>query len=111
MKRAPILLEDDFMITTTSVPGEDLNMSPLAREYYPFSFECKNTEKLNIWSAYEQAKTNAKGYTPVVCFGRNRSIPMVALSLEDFLNLITNKLVEEAKRKTDDSNKPAAEKE
>jgi hypothetical protein len=89
LKRAPHLKEDDFLITTTSVPGEDLKMSPLARETYPYSFEGKNCEKINIWAAYEQAKTNCGDYAPIVCFGRNRSVPMVALSLEDFLNIIT----------------------
>jgi hypothetical protein len=98
LKRAPHLKEDDFLITTTSVAGEDLNMSPLARDCYPFSFECKNKEKINIWAAYEQAKTNANGYAPIVCFGRNRSVPMVALSLEDFLNIITKSNLEMDKK-------------
>ena len=38
--------------------GEDLIMARAARQMFPFSVECKNVEKLNVWEAYEQAKAN-----------------------------------------------------
>ena len=38
----------------------------------PYSIECKNVERLNIWDAWKQAKSNcADGDTPVVVFTRN----------------------------------------
>ncbi len=52
------------------------------------SFECANQEALNVWKKFEQAKENAGVHIPVLCFGRNRSEPMVALKLDDFLKLI-----------------------
>ena len=32
--------------------GEDIKMARAAREKFPFSIECKNVEKLNVWEAY-----------------------------------------------------------
>lgn len=69
--------------------GEDIHLSPAARKLFPFSTECKNVEKLNIWSALEQAIMNAKdGHTPLVVFKRNRSKVYVALEFEDLLTLL-----------------------
>lgn len=85
---APDLKPDDIQVTSSGANGEDLKLSPAARVIYPMSFECKNTEKFNAWSAYEQAKENAKEHIPVVCYSRNRSKPMITLSLEHFLKLI-----------------------
>ena len=54
--------------------GEDVQMSTAARRQMPYSIECKNTERLNIWSAIEQCKANAPAdATPLVVFKRNRS--------------------------------------
>ncbi len=39
----------------------------------PYSIECKNVEKLNLWKAWQQAKDNLfEGDTPVVVFTKNR---------------------------------------
>lgn len=86
---APDLTADDIFVTTSSVPGEDIKFSPRAREIYPFSVECKNTERLNVWSAIKQAENHAlrSGYTPLVVFSRNRSKEYVVIELEKFLKL------------------------
>ena len=52
------LEEDDVKSTTMGESGEDIQLSPAARKLIPFAFECKNQEKLNIWSALEQAESN-----------------------------------------------------
>ena len=63
--------------------GEDLKRSPLARRLLPFSFECKNQEKLNIWSALKQAQSNCpNGDKPVVAFKRNNSEIYITLKFE-----------------------------
>ena len=38
--------------------GEDLIMARDARQKFPFSIECKNQEKLNVYEAYAQACAN-----------------------------------------------------
>lgn len=43
-------------------------------ERLPYSIECKNVEKLNVWSAWDQAVENCgEGDTPIVVISRNRS--------------------------------------
>lgn len=88
LKWAPDLKPDDIRSCSMGAQGEDIQLSPLARTVYPMSFECKNTEKINIWKAFEQAQENCGEWIPVVCFGRNRSEPMVAMKLDDFLRLV-----------------------
>lgn len=86
---APDLAPDDVHVTNSSVPGEDLKLSPRAREIYPYSIECKNTERLDIWSALKQAGTHSAGTDriPLVVFSRNHSKEYVVLELEQFLKL------------------------
>ena len=43
------LQADDIAVTGSGDTGEDLKLSPLARNAYPISIECKNTEKASIW--------------------------------------------------------------
>ena len=68
--------------------GEDIILSPYARESIPYSFECKNVERLNIWSAIEQAKTNCDDRTPIVVIKRNRTKTYAVLPVEEFIKLI-----------------------
>jgi hypothetical protein len=83
------LQHDDIYVPTTSQPGRDIHFSPKAQAIYPYSIECKNVEKLNIWQAYAQAETHQskEDEIPLVVFSRNRSQVLVALSLEHFLKL------------------------
>ena len=93
--KIPKLEEDDIKSQTMGMCGEDIILSPAARKLIPYSFECKNVEKLNIWSAIEQCEDNAikidgtlKG-EPVVVIKKNRKVPHVVISLEHFLKLIS----------------------
>lgn len=82
---------DDIRVAIMGQSGEDIILSPAARKLLPYSFECKNTEKLNIWSAIEQSQDNCKeGLTPVVAFRRNHTKPYIAIELEHFLELISS---------------------
>jgi len=71
-------------------PGEDLLLSPAARRVYPFSFECKCVEKLNIWEAINQARANADKHTPAVAFSKNGEETFVAIPLKTFLQFFEN---------------------
>jgi len=82
------LEEDDIRSAVMGESGEDLKLSPAARKLIPYSFECKNQEKLNIWSSLEQAEENADKGKPVLIFKRNRSKTYAVLELEDFVELI-----------------------
>ena len=67
--------------------GEDVIMGVQTRELFPYSIECKNQEKVNVWSAYEQAESNCKGYEPVVVIKKNRKKPLVVIDAEYFVKL------------------------
>ena len=85
------LEEDDVRSTTMGDSGEDVLLSPAARKLFPFSVECKNQEKLNIWSSLEQAETNAGPHIPLLVFKRNRSKIYATLQLDDLMRLLDEK--------------------
>lgn len=79
---------DDVRSASMGAPGEDVLFSPAARRQFPFSIECKNVEKLSIWSAIDQARSNCPdGATEMVVFTRNHETPQVALPFDKFLEI------------------------
>ena len=82
---------DDVKVAIMGESGEDIKLSPAARKLIPYSFECKNQEKLSIWSSLEQAAENSGDYPPVLIFKRNRSKTYVTIELEEFIKLINDK--------------------
>jgi hypothetical protein len=89
---SPDLSPDDIIVTSSGDTGEDLKLSPLARKLIPFTFEVKNQESLNIWASLKQASDHSKksGHAPALAFRRNNSAMFVALTIEDFTNLLRN---------------------
>ena len=77
----------DIKSTSMGAGGEDVIMARAAREKFPYSIECKNQEKLNVWSAYDQAESNSGDYEPLVVIKRNRQKPLVVLDAEYFFQL------------------------
>lgn len=87
----PELHPDDVKSAIMGESGEDIKLSPAARNLFPYSVEAKNQEKLNIWSALEQAEENKKeNTTPILFFKRNRSKLYVAFEAEHLFNLLDN---------------------
>lgn len=85
----PSLEPDDVRSASMGASGEDLLLSPAARRLFPFSVECKNQERLNIWTALTQAESNSRdGKTPLLVFTRNRAATYVALPFDVFLDLV-----------------------
>ena len=79
---------EDIESRSMGAGGEDLIMARAARAKFPFSIECKNQEKLNIWSAWEQANSNRGIYEPIVVIKRNGTTPLVVLDADVFLNYV-----------------------
>ena len=84
----PSLEPDDVRSTSMGAGGEDVQLSPAARKLFKFSVECKNTEKLNVWAAYEQACSNWGDSEPLLIMKKNRKKPLVVMDAEEFINLI-----------------------
>ena len=78
---------EDIESRSMGAGGEDLIMARAARERFPFSVECKNVEKLNVWDAYEQAKSNSKDHEPIVIMKKNQKKPLVVVDADFFISL------------------------
>ena len=82
------LEEDDIKSQTMGMTGEDIVLSPLAKKTIPYSFECKNQERLNLWKSLEQAESNCEDRDPVLVIKRNGSETYAIIKLDKFMELI-----------------------
>jgi len=78
---------EDIESRSMGAGGEDLIMARAAREKFPYSIECKNVEKLNVWDAYTQASENSGDYEPIVVMKKNGKKPLVVVDAEYFVKL------------------------
>ena len=85
--KLPKLKEDDIKSQTMGMSGEDIVLSPAARTIIPYSFECKNKERLNIWQSIEQCEENCNGSIPVVVIKRNRSKIYAIMEFDEWLEI------------------------
>ena len=83
----PGVQPDDIQSRSMGANGEDVMLSPYARSIFPYSVECKNQEKLNLWKAWEQTQGNAEDYQPLLIVGKNNTKPLAVVDLDYFLNL------------------------
>lgn len=83
---------DDVKVTSSSVTGEDLQLSPMARAMYPYCFEVKCQEKLNIWSAIEQAESHCIDtlWKPILVFRRNHTSLHAVLDFKHLAGLLAD---------------------
>ena len=78
---------EDIKSCSMGAGGEDVQMARAAREKFPYSVECKNVEKLNVWDAYDQAKANCGDYEPIVIMKKNGKKPLVVMDAKSFIEL------------------------
>ena len=76
---------EDIESRSMGAGGEDIIMARAARQKFPFSVECKNTERLNVWDAYDQACANCGDYEPILFIKKNGRNPLVVLDAESFI--------------------------
>ncbi len=62
-------------------------LSPYARKLFPYSVECKNQEKLNLWSAWSQTEKNSSDYQPLLIVGKNKHRPLAVVDAEHYFEL------------------------
>lgn len=89
LKMHPSLEDDDVKTAIMGESGTDIKLSPAARRLIPFDTECKNQEKLNIWSSISQCETNCKeSRIPLLVFKRNRTKTYACIEFEKLLELL-----------------------
>ena len=79
---------NDIESQVMGMSGEDIVLSPAAKRVIPYSFECKNQERIQLWKFLEQAESNADKHTPVLIIKKNRRKPYVVLDLDKWIELI-----------------------
>jgi hypothetical protein len=81
----PRLTKDDVRSTSMGAAGEDILLSGLARERFPYAVECKSRHSIAVYSWLDQ---RAGGdYKPIVFAKANHREPIVILYAEDFMKL------------------------
>lgn len=81
------LEQDDVRSTSMGATGEDVQLSPAARQYVPYQIECKNKSKSAIHTIYNQAKEHGQ-HEPLVVYKLDRDIPLAIVSAEHFFQLL-----------------------
>ena len=76
---------EDIESRSMGAGGEDIIMARDARKKFPFSIECKNVEKLNVYEAYAQAEANSGDHEPILFMKKNRKKPLVVVDAEWFV--------------------------
>jgi hypothetical protein len=81
------LNDDDVKCALMGESGADVKLlSKEARNAFPFNIECKNAEAVNVWKAYEQAKTHGD-LEPLLVIKKNGKNPIVVLDAAYFMEL------------------------
>jgi len=86
LSRFSALTEDDVTSRSMGAGGEDVLLSPKARSKFPFSIECKNTQRINLYKFYEQAVQNSKdSHEPLLIVKSNGKKPLAVVDCEWFI--------------------------
>jgi len=89
IKKHPKLREGDIRPALMGESGTDIKMSPLAKDEIIFDIECKNQEKLNIWSALNQAEENTEeNRISLLVFRRNHSKNYAVIEFDKLMELL-----------------------
>jgi len=80
----------DVLSTPMGLNGCDIYLSKAARDKFPYGVEAKNTERLNFWSAWDQASRNAtdEGLCPILVVHKNGSHVLATIPWQEFLAFI-----------------------
>ena len=84
-----LLEEDDIKSQTMGMTGEDIVLSPAARKLIPYSIECKNVERLNVWQCLKQTEDNThEDCNPALVIKRNQTNPYIMVPIDIWIDLI-----------------------
>lgn len=87
LKYFPFLDPSDVQSTSMGASGVDVKLSKAAQDVFPFAVECKATEKLNLWQAWEQAKANSGKLNPILIHRKNRTKALAIVDMGYLLQL------------------------
>lgn len=89
--------DDDCLIHGREMgqAGVDIILRGAARELFPFSIECKSTEKLSLTTTILQARANTQDGTDWMIVHRNKAVrePIIILTWEAFARIYNGKRI------------------
>ena len=80
-------LDGHIKSTTMGESGEDIQLSPTARNTIPYQIECKSRESIAVYKDYEQSRLHGS-WEPILVIKQNASKPLAVIDLEKFIQLI-----------------------
>lgn len=83
----PELMGEDVRNTSSGAQGEDVQLSPAARELIPMQIECKNLARHAVYKHYEQASTHGN-HEPLLIIKQNRSKPLAVVDAAYYFELL-----------------------
>lgn len=88
-----LVKDDDVRSTPMGNADVDIQLSTAAKEVFPFAVECKASESVSLWAAFEQAEQHAakNQLMPLAVMKRNRTKALAILTLDDFFKLLSQK--------------------
>lgn len=88
--------EGDIESTGMGQSGEDIVLSPHARDLLPISVECKSHAKFAVYTVIDQCKTNCPdGCEPVVVLKANHKKPVAVIDLDYYIKLEQHRMKNE----------------
>lgn len=84
----PELTKDDVRSTGMGQGGEDVQLSPKARELVPFQIECKNKREVAVINWLEKQAKEHGNHTPIVVAKQDFSDPVVVVDAVTFFKLL-----------------------
>lgn len=75
------LRPDDVKSTSMGAQGEDIQLSPFARDILPIQIECKSHKHFAVNTVYDQAKAHGR-HEPVVFLKANHKKPLMVVDAE-----------------------------
>ena len=89
--------EGDIESTGMGQSGEDVQLSPHARDLLPISVECKHHAKMAVYGIIDQCKANTPdGCQPVVVLKANYKKPVAVIDLDYYVYLERIRIEREA---------------
>lgn len=79
------IVAEDVKSAPMGVNGEDIQLSPFAKNFLPVSYECKARKGLAIYNMYAQAE-NYEG-EPVLVVKANHKKPLAVIDLNYYMEL------------------------
>ena len=88
----PTLTTDDVR-SGDGAGGEDVQMSPAARDHFPYSIECKAQKQVALYKHMDQSIANCPdGSEPLVVIKGDRRKPLAVVDADHFFTLAKRKL-------------------